>query len=160
MWRDHFVQGGSSLDRAGEEAESTVEVENFSQGHVRPLSPRLLAKWRAWREHFFATGSWFERAGEEADATVEGIYLGTGVYDRSPTLEAPPSRGTGFVAEASSRPTPPSATLPPFRWGDVVPLPPSGPVSTSAVGARPLDGEPRPNGPTDVGGTAGGWRAA
>lgn len=111
-----------------------------------------------WRDHFVQGGSSLERAGEEAEATVDGVYLGTGVYDRSPALEADPGRERGFIARPLD--TVPSATLPPFRWGDVVPLPPSGPVSTSAVGARPLDGEPRPNGPTDVGGPAGGWRAA
>lgn len=81
--------------------------------------------WTWWHDHFVIEGSSPERAQEEADATVRGLYLST----VSAVVEGPAH--VGFVATPKAPHL--SKTLPPFRWSDVVPMPPgsSQPLTTS-----------------------------
>lgn len=86
----------------------------------RDLGPEL----KLWRAHFTAEGDSPERADEHARAAVTGIYL----RDEEPaTLVDVDAVGelprAGFVARPVEGDLP-RLELAPFRWGDVVPLPP------------------------------------
>lgn len=121
-----------------------------------PIPSAFAAELKLWREHFAAEGDSPPRADEHARAAVTGIYL----RDDEPAPVEADDNGPAPVFVARPLDVVPSASLPPFRWADAVPLPPEGAARAGAQGDRAHDGEPRANGPTDVGGVAGGWRAA
>lgn len=123
-----------------------------------PIPRAFASELKLWRAHFEAEGDSPERANEHARAVVTGVYL----RDEEPATLVDDSDElprAGFVARPVEGALP-RLELPPFRWGDVVPLPPEGPLAAAATGPRALDGEPHANSPTDVGGVQSGWRAA
>lgn len=109
-----------------------------------------------WTLHFIDQGESVEDAHEQACAAVTAVYL----RDEAPVVgQARDERAAGFVAR------PPTAEhrqlgLPPFRWADVVKLPPTRNAAGAFEGQRAVNNEPRANSPRDIGGAQGGWRAA
>lgn len=87
-----------------------------------PIPRAFASELRLWRAHFEAEGDSPERANEHARAVVTGVYLRdeepSAVVDDSDELPR-----AGFVARPVEGDLP-RLELPPFRWGDVVPLPP------------------------------------
>lgn len=118
------------------------------------IPPELVAELTDWTLHFLDQGDDVEQAHEHACAAVRGVYLRD---EQTPGAVTVVDAAPFFVARPLE--TVPSASLPPFCWADVVPLPPATGVAASGQGRRGHDGEPHPNGPADVGGVQGGWRA-
>lgn len=126
------------------------------------IPPEIVSELTDWTLHFLDQGDSPELAHEHASAAVAGIYL----RDQGPVAVV--ERGVvGFVSHPPIGPHR-QIGLAAFRWGDVVPMPPgytdevvaAAIAAAATTGARPVDGEPRANGPTDIGGAQGGWRHA
>lgn len=118
-----------------------------------PIPVEFVAELTDWTLHFLDQGDDVEQAHEHACAVVRGVYL----RDEQATGPVAGDVAPFFVAHPLE--AVPSAPLPAFCWGDVVPLPPATGLAASGQGRRALDGEPRANGPMDIGGAQGGWRA-
>lgn len=121
------------------------------------IPPAFQPELRLWLGHFLAEGYSEPRAREHAAATVTGVYLRD--LDAEQLVGSEESEGdaprVGFVARPPENP-PRALDLPPFRWADVVKLPPTRNAAGALEGQRAVEGEPRPNSPADI----GGWRAA
>ena len=123
------------------------------------IPPEFTAELTDWTLHFLDQGDSPELAHEHASAAVAGIYL----RDEAPVAVVE----RGAVSFVSHPPVGPHRQigLKAFRWADVVPMPPgytdevvaAAIAAAATTGARPVDGEPHANSPTDTGGAQGGW---